>query len=248
MRTILIDDERDSIESLQSDLQAYCPEVDIIGTYSNPEEGLAQIRALQPDLVFLDIEMPRMNGFDLLNALGEINFDVIFVTAYDEFAIKAFNFNATDYLLKPVMKSKLIDGVQKVRDRQSHSLDSQDFAALLNNIKIQYQHNLETIALPTAEGFEFIKINEISYAKSESNYTWVHLIDGRKYLLSKTLKQIESVITFPQFFRSHNSWFANLNHVKKYVRGQGGYLVMQDGTNVPVARSKKEGLINLLVF
>jgi len=248
MKAVLIDDERDSLESLQSDIQAYCPEIEVIATFSDPEAGLSYLQSTPPNLLFLDIEMPRLNGFDLLSQFDEISFDVIFVTAYDEYAIKAFNFNATDYLLKPVMKSKLIDATQKVKERQHNQLDTQDFAALMNNIKIQYQHNLETIALPTSEGFEFVKINTIAYAKSESNYTWIHLTDGSKYLLSKTLKQIESVITFPQFFRSHNSWFVNLNHVKKYVRGQGGYLVMTDGTNVPVARSKKESLISLLVF
>ena len=246
MKAILIDDEMDSLESLQHELKTYCPEVSIAGTYSDPREGLKAILSIEPDLLFLDIEMPHLNGFELLESLPSIEFDVIFVTAYDEFAVRAFKFNAIDYLLKPVMKAKLIQAVQRVRERQHARMTEQDLKALITNTRLQTRGGLENIALPTSEGFEFIHVNDIVYLQSESNYTWVHLANGTKHLLAKTLKEMSSMISFSQFFRAHQSYFVNLNHAKRYVRGQGGYLVLKDGTQIPVSRAHREELIALL--
>ena len=244
LKAILIDDELDSLESLAMELKAYCPALTVVGSYSDPREGRKALLENQPDILFLDIEMPHLNGFELLESLAKINFEVIFVTAYDEFAIRAFEFNATDYLLKPIMKSKLIQAVQKIEDQKNNHVDHEDLKALVQNI--QLQRGLENIALPTTDGFEFIHVNDIAFLKSESNYTWVHLTNKQKHLMSKTLKEVSQMVRFPQFFRSHQSYLVNLNYVKKYVRGNGGYLVLKDKTQIPVSRANKDSLMKIL--
>ena len=171
--------------------------------------------------------------------------NVIFVTAYDQFAIQAFEFNAIDYILKPVRKDKLVNAVQKIVDRQSHEFPQDQLTALVNNIQLQTHSGIEKIALPTSDGYEFVHVNNIVHLKAESNYTWVHL-ESKKYLVAKTLKEMSSMIPFPQFFRAHKSHLVNLNHVTKYVRGSGGYLVLDNGEQIPVSRSQKESLMSIL--
>jgi two-component system LytT family response regulator len=246
LRAILIDDEKSSLQSLEFEIKEYCPEVNIVASCKSPEEGIKSIQSEKPDLIFLDIEMPGMNGFELLQSLDSIAFDVIFVTAYDQFAIKAFEFNAVDYLLKPVLKSKLILAVQKVIDKSEHSFPKADFDALLNNLNLQTSQGIEKIALPTSEGFEFIPINDLTHLKGESNYTWAFLISGKKYLIAKTMKDIIPLISFPQFYRVHKSYVVNLNHVTKYIRGSGGYLVLDGKEQIPVSRAQKPGLMKTL--
>lgn len=248
MRALLIDDEVDSLESLHTEIATYCPEVEVAGTCSDARRAVDMIHSLLPDIVFLDIEMPYLNGFELLQQFEEIPFDVIFVTAYDEYAVKAFEFNAVDYLLKPVMKSKLVQAIQKVQEKKSTALDAGQLRALLNNIQLNARRDIENIALPTSDGFEFVHINDITYLQSESNYTWVHLHSGQKYLLARTLKDMSSMIAFPQFFRTHQSYLVNMNHVKKYVRGQGGYLVLRDSTQIPVSRANKDALMQIMLL
>lgn len=248
LRAILIDDEKGSLESLAFELREYCPEVDVISATQQPTEGLALIQQHKPDLVFLDIEMPGMNGFELLQRLGDNTIHIIFVTAYDQFAIRAFDFNAIDYVLKPVRKAKLISAVQKVANKQQPALDRQAIEALLQNIRVQTQSGLENIALPTHEGFTMVHVNEIKYLQAESNYTWVHHQDKKKYLVTKTLRDMEELLQFPQYFRAHKSYLVNLNHVDKYVRGQGGYLVMKDQVQIPVARTQKVELLRILKY
>jgi two-component system LytT family response regulator len=246
IKTILVDDERSSLESLSFELDAYCPDVKVIATCKDPQEGLKKIVELKPDLVFLDIEMPGMNGFELLQSLSSISFDVIFVTAYDQFAVRAFEFNAVDYILKPVRKMKLVQAVNKVQERNQHQFNPSQLAALMQNLQLQSKSGLEKIALPIGEGFSMVHVNDICYLKAESNYTWVHLISKEKHLIAKTLKEVEGLLNFPQYFRAHKSYLVNLNHVDKYVRGQGGYLVTSGGEHIPVARSQKNDLINVL--
>ncbi|HLF65040.1 MAG TPA: LytTR family DNA-binding domain-containing protein [Saprospiraceae bacterium] len=246
LKAILIDDEKSSLQSLTFELNAYCPEVEVIATCKDPLEGLQEIRKSEFDILFLDIEMPGMNGFELLQQLAEIDFNIIFVTAYDQFAIKAFEFNALDYLLKPVRKEKLIQAMQRVRDQQQLKLDKLGLEALMQNIRVQTTTGIEQIALPTSDGFSMVHVNDITYLQADSNYTWVFLANKKKYLIAKTLKEMEGMLEFPQFFRAHKSYLANLNHVEKYVRGQGGYLVMRDATQVPVARAQKAELMKFL--
>jgi two-component system LytT family response regulator len=246
LKAILIDDEKSSLQSLSYELKAYCPEVEVVAAIKDPGEGLTYLLKTPPDVLFLDIEMPGMNAFELLQQIPEIDFDVIFVTAYDQFAIKAFDFNATDYLLKPVRKEKLIQAVQKVQDRHEHKFDRTELEALIQNIRVQTRSGLEHIALPTSDGFSMVHINDISHLQADSNYTWVYLANEKKHLIAKTLKDMESMLEFPQYFRAHKSHLVNLNHVDRYVRGQGGYLVLKDGTQIPVARTQKSDLMQML--
>jgi two-component system LytT family response regulator len=246
LNTILIDDEKSAIQTLAIELEAYCPEVRVIGSYQDPQEGLQALRNQKPDLLFLDIEMPVLNGFELLQKLPVLHFDIVFVTAYDQFAIKAFEFNAIDYLLKPIRKTKLVQAVQKVLDRQLQSLDKNGLEALIQNIKVQSHTGLEQIALPTSDGFSMVHVNDIAYLQADSNYTWVYLANQKKHLIAKTLKDMEGMLDFQQFFRSHKSYLVNFNHVDRYVRGQGGYLVLKDGTQIPVARAVKGELQRFL--
>jgi two-component system LytT family response regulator len=173
LNAILIDDEKSSLQSLKLDLEEYCPEVKVVATCQSAALGIQAIAQYQPDLVFLDIEMPRMNGFELLQSLSEITFDVIFVTAYDQFAVRAFQFNAIDYILKPILRSQLIQAVQKVLDRKQHKFSRPKLDALINNVQLQSHQTIENSALPSSEGYEFVPVNEITHLQGESNYTWV---------------------------------------------------------------------------
>lgn len=245
MRAILIDDEVNALDTLEIELKAYCPEVTVIKKCAGAKEGLAAIRKHNPDIIFLDIEMPWMSGFELLGQLGAFSLDVIFVTAYSEFAIKAFEVNAVDYLLKPISKIKLIDAVQKAKDRRPVTDD------VLRNIMTTLDANrtarpLPHIALPTPEGLEFVKIDDIIYASADSNYSNIHLKDGNTILLAKTLKQVEALVEGRNFLRIHQSYLVNLAFIKKYIKGQGGTLVMESGVSLPVSRSCKESLMSLI--
>ena len=247
LRAILIDDENSSLRSLSYELKAYCPEVEVIAQFQDPRKALAQIGDLKPDVIFLDIEMPGMNGFDFLQRIEQITFDVIFVTAYDQFAVRAFDFNALDYVLKPVRKAKLIQAVQKVSDKQRNGFDPADLQALMQNIRVQTNPGgMETIALPTSEGFSMVNVSEIIYLEAESNYTWVYLQNKQKHLVSRTLKEFVGMLDFPHFFRPHKSYLVNLNYLDRYVRGRGGYMVLKTGQHIPVARAQKAELFRVL--
>lgn len=242
LKVILVDDERDSLDSLKIDIEEYCPQLEILGTFSDASRGLQAIRDLQPDLIFLDIEMPHMNGFELLGKLDSLEVSVIFVTAYDEYALKAFDFNAIDYLLKPVLKDKLILAVNKVLENANRKMNEQNLGALVHNIQMGANQAIERIAIPVNDGFEFVHINDIIYLQAESNYCWIHFANREKHLISKTLKDMTKMINRSQFLRAHQSYYVNLNHVKKYVRGGGGYLVLTNNTTIPVSRNQKENL------
>ncbi len=247
IKAILVDDESTSLRSLKYELEKYCPDVEVVAAIDDPVAAIKEIEKQKPHLVFLDIEMPVMNGFELLQSFNTIDFDVIFVTAYDQFAVKAFEFNAVDYLLKPILKSKLIQSVQKVSERQKHQFNQTELHALVQNIQHQNGNSgMDSIAIPTSEGFELIHVEEITFLQAESNYTWVNLEKGTKYLVSKTLKEVSGMISRGPFVRVHKSYYVNLNHVRRYIRGRGGYLVLKDGTQIPVSRSQRVELMRIL--
>jgi len=245
IRTILIDDEISCTETLEIELAMYCPQVEILTTCNAAADGLSKIVALKPDLVLLDIEMPWMNGFELLQQLNQINFEVIFVTAYDQFALKAFKFSAVDYLLKPIKKEDLMSAIDKVEQRIAKNLSTEHIEAMLSNI--QFLHNeFQSIAIPTTDGIEFIPVDNIIYCASDNNYTYIHKIEGAPLLLSKTLKEVESMFDGHSFLRIHQSYLINLKHLRKYIRGSGGYVIMSDGKELQVSRAKKEELLTKL--
>ena len=245
IKAIIVDDEPNCCKTLLLLLNRYCPGVQVTGTYHNGAAALEAIKASTPDLVFLDVEMPRMNGFEMLEELHSINFHLIFTTSYDQYALKAFRFSAVDYLLKPVDREELQKAVQKVL-RQSEKLVAEQIQILLQKANHPAgAHN--KIALPTMEGLQMILIDTIMYCESDDNYTKVILKNTKKIVVSRTLKEIEEMLEDHSFVRVHRSYLVNINEIEKYIKGEGGYLVMSDGTNIDVSRNKKEILLKRLL-
>lgn len=250
MHTIIIDDEPDNVKLLTLQLARYCPQVEVVGQFTDSREGLHGIQTLQPVLVFLDIEMPQMNGFQLLERLGNINFHLVFVTAYNQYAVRAFRFSALDYLLKPI---DTVDLVNAVRRAEQATLTKEIAGqAQLDLLKAWYSSTssgtvlsttlLGKIALPHANGLTIVDTNQILYAESDSNYTNFVLENGEKYLISKTLGDVQEMLETRNFLRIHRQYVVNLDHIKRMVRGEGTYVVLTNGASIPVARQHKERL------
>src|ERR1700744_1477344 len=244
INAFIVDDEPYCTEALAILLGRYCPQVHIEGIYNSGAQALGPIRELQPQLLFLDIEMPRMNGFELLEKVKDLDFELIFTTSYDQYAIKAIRHSALDYLLKPIDREELQLSIQKAEQRLKAPLPQQ--IDLLFQ-KLQSPNNLFTkIAIPTMEGLQMVAVDTIVHCVSDSNYTVLTLKEKQKVIASKTLKEIEELLENYSFLRVHHSHGINLNEVCKYIKGEGGYLVMSDGTSVNVSRSRKEGLLRKL--
>lgn len=241
---IIVDDEPDCCESLVILLERYCPEVKVLDICYAAEAAIQSIKENEPKILFLDIEMPFMNGFELLEKLGNINFELIFTTSYDQYAIKAIRFSAMDYLLKPVDREELQKAVQKAAQRNQHPLPQQ-LDMLLQKLK-HPAVPVNKIAIPTMEGFQLLAAAAIISCESESNYTWLFLKDRRKIMASRNLKEMEEILEGYPFIRIHNSHMVNINEVEKYIKGEGGYLIMSDGSTINVSRSRKELLLKKL--
>jgi two-component system LytT family response regulator len=242
IQAIIIDDEPNCIKTLAHDLADYCPQVSLIEQCASAKDGLKAIRQLQPDLVFLDINMPWMSGLELLEVVGEINFDVIFTTAHDQYAVQAFRLSAIDYLLKPVDYQELITAVCKVEAKHSRMITPEQLGHLKENMNPS--SNLQRIGVPTKSGIDFVLVEDILYCEADSNYTFVHLTDNKKLYSAKTLKEFDQLLGQTEFCRIHQSFLINLNHLKKYFRGDGGYVEMMNGASLNVSRSKKDELLN----
>lgn len=242
INAILIDDEAHCRDSLSILLNKFCPEVQIVQQCQSAKQGLEATTKLKVDLVFLDVEMPSMNGFEFLEKFNVIPFSVVFTTAYDKYAIKAIRFSALDYLLKPIDPKELVAAVHKVK-AHPHSPTNEQFRMLMD--RIQHRENgLTKIAVPIAEGFELVKADDIITCEADNNYTYLHLKNRRKITACRTLKEVEEQLeSFTSFVRVHHSYIVNLNEVTKYVRGDGGYLAMSDGSTVDVSRSRKIALL-----
>lgn len=241
-RVIIVDDELHCSATLRYELEKMRERVEVVGEFNDPLLALNQFESLQVDLIFLDIEMPRLNGFDLLKQLPAGNWEVVFTTAYDEFALKAFQCSAIDYLLKPVSSGDLERALERYAQRKGLNAKSEQLELLFSRLEGK---GINRIALPSAEGLDFVVPTEIVRCESHSNYTMVHFASKRKVLVSRTLKEIEEMLSGHGFFRVHHSHLINLNNMVRYVKGSGGYLVMDDGIEVPVSRSRKEGLLAL---
>lgn len=242
IRTILIDDEVHCLDTLNMLLTDYCPEVEVIEQCMSAKEGLLAIKNQNPSLVFLDIEMPAMNGFELLEHFTEIPFTVVFTTSYDQYAIKAIRFSALDYLLKPIDSKELVMAVRKVQT-QKYLPGNEQFKMLMDHI--QHKGSIYTkIAVPTSEGFELVPAEQLVRCEADDNYTHLFLKNKTKIIACRTLKEIEEQLQgFVYFIRVHHSYLVNMNEVNKYIRGEGGYLVMSDGASVNVSRSRKDALM-----
>jgi len=244
IKAILIDDEVHCLDTLSILLKEFCADVQIVEQCHSGSEGLLSIKKTEPDLVFLDIEMPGMNGFEMLEQLADFSFAIIFTTSYDQYAIRAIRFSALDYLLKPIDPNELISAVRKVMEQRHLPLAGQ-FQMLLKQIRNK-DHQFNKIAVPTAEGFELIPADQVVRCEADDNYTHLFLKNKTKITACRTLKEVEEQLhDFTFFVRVHHSHVVNLNEVTKYIRGEGGYLVMSDNSSVNVSRSRKEALLKL---
>src|SRR5450432_1918125 len=244
IKAIIIDDEPYCCETLDMMIGKFCPELTVAAILHSGAEAIEAITQINPQLVFLDIEMPYMNGFEFLEKVQPVNFGLIFTTSYDQYAIKAIRFSALDYLLKPIDREELIQAVVKV-SKQLQKPSELQLELLIQ--KLNSPKNLiRKIALPTMEGLQMIEIDSIISCTSESNYTHFILKNDKKITASRTMKDVEDLLSDYPFLRVHHSYIVNLNEIQKYIKGEGGYLVMTDGKNIDVSRSRKEMLLQKL--
>jgi two-component system LytT family response regulator len=239
LKTIIVDDEPNAVDFISSIVGEYCPELEIVEKAYNVTEGVRKILDEKPDLVFLDVEMPNGTGFDLLSHFPEKEFDVVFITAFNHYAIKAIKFSAVDYILKPININEFIEAVKRVIQKRSNSSyqGNENFKVLMENLKSPTPSRL---AIPTADGMEYLNPKEIIRIEADRSYSWFFLSGNRKILVSKNLKEFQDLLSDRYFFRSHNSHLINLKFVKKFVRKEGGYIEMQDGAQIPVSRNRKD--------
>ncbi len=239
IRSIIIDDEPNNIENLQIILKEYCPAVEVIATASSADEGLSVISQHRPELVFLDIQMPEHSGFDMLKALSVINFEIIFITAYDKYALQAIKVSALDYLLKPIDIKELRPAVDKAQEKIVARQQNRRIEHLMEYITAGKKSTVK-IALPTFHETMYVKIADILRCESSNNYTQFYLYNGERVLVCKTLKEVSEILQPHRFIRTHQSHLVNIEGVKSYLREDGGSLLLTDGTKVPISRQNRE--------
>ncbi|GAB2600942.1 LytR/AlgR family response regulator transcription factor [Spirosoma areae] len=253
LRAVIIDDETNAREALTNLIRLLCPEVTICGEAKNADLGIELIKKEQPNLVFLDIQMPGKTGFDLLSSFEKVDFGVIFTTAYQEYAIRAFRFSAIDYLLKPIDPDELQAAIEKFK-AQVGSVNPQQLQILQEHLATPQSLRLvqrkkndnQRIALPTAEGIHFVQMTDIIQCESLGSYTKFHLVKGPAIVVSRLLKEYEEILDNYYFFRVHQSNIINLEHIKRYVKGDGGQVWMSDNTEIEVSRRRKDEFLSLL--
>lgn len=243
MKAILVDDEPDGIRALKKMLESHCPNVEVAATCSNAASAKQELERIRPDVVFLDIQMPGKSGLDLLTEMPEKDFEVIFVTAHNEYILQALQYSAADYLLKPVDEDRLIEAVQRVETRlQAEKKDWTE--TLMHNLNKAGSPSEMRLCLPTLKGFIVVKLDDIIYCEAERSYTIFHLEGKKTVTVSKSLIEYDNLLQETQFFRIHKSFLVNLNHIKEYQRGEGGLVIMTNNAEIEVSRRKKEFFLN----
>jgi len=242
INAVIIDDEQNNINNLAALLSKHCPQVKLIGKAMNATEGEQLIRLSNPDLVFLDIQMPGKNGFELLKSLDDYSFEIIFVTAFDQYGIQAVKFSAIDYLLKPVDVEELKTAVQKAVDKSTSKKQNLQLENLIRLLSQEKQKTTHRIALQGARETRFVETGDIIRCESSNNYTTFYLTNGEKIMTSKPIFEYEEMLADYDFFRSHQSHLVNKKHIKSWVKEDGGYLLMNDHSQVPVSRNKREAV------
>jgi len=238
IKVLIVDDEINGRENLRAVLQTYCPEVEIVGEANSAMSAIELIQELKPSLLFLDIEMPGGDGFKVLEFFKKPNFQVVFVTAYDQYAIKAIRFSALDYILKPIdimLVKAAIDRHQQAKEEDTRLQQFIDNKQLPNSNK--------RIALPLVDKIHFVEVQHIISCKGEGSYTTIFTTEGKKYLVSKPLIEYEDILADYGFLRTHKSHIVNRSHISTFIKSDGGYLLMSDGSNIPVSRRKKEAVL-----
>lgn len=247
IKAIIIDDEQHCIERLSNLIENnFSDEVTLIGTFSNFTESVKAIKELKPELVFLDVQIENdKTGFDLLKEIGKIDFDVIFTTAFDQYAVQAFRISAVDYLLKPVDKDYLSQAIHKLKNKYSANHFPEKLDALFHNLE-NVQGFSKRVCIPVMNGYEVFQISDIVRCESSINYTTLYIKDGRKLTVAKTLKEFEDMLTAYSFFRVHNSHLINLNYIKAYNKSKGGFVVLTDNSVIEVSVRRKDDFFKKL--
>jgi len=245
LKALIIDDENKSRESLKILIEDFCDDVEVVSLAASVEEALNAVDIYSPDIVFLDIRMNKETGFDFLNKSKNINFEVIFTTAFSEYAIEAIKFSALDYLLKPINVDRLKESIAKAKKKKLNDFFNDKVGYLLQNFKAESSENFKLV-LPTSDGLIFINFKDIIYCEASSNYTTFHMRDAKKYVVSKTLKEYDDLLTPHNFLRIHNSFLINMREIKKYIKGDGGYVVMSNELSIDVSKRKKEVFLSKL--
>ncbi len=241
-RVIIVDDEEHCIDTLQWQLEQYCSnDVAVIGTYTKPDEALAQIISLKPDIVFTDIQMPGFSGLELAEHIENTVKHIIFTTAFDQYAIKAIKLNALDYLMKPVDRDELKAAIEKMKHITAKSEHDQN----ISQHELRKSKFVDKIALRNSDGMTFISLHDIIFVEADSAYSIFHMLNQKKIVISKTLSYVEELLDDPGFFRVHKSYIINLKYVENYIRGDGGEIVMSNGVNISLSRSKKDEFLNI---
>ena len=243
IRAVIVDDEWSAVQSLKWEVDKFCRGVEVCEVFTDPVEAVSGINYLKPDCVFLDIEMPQMDGFQLLDRLSFRNFDLIFTTAYDAYALKAFKESAIDYLLKPIDSDDLQKAVLKIQQNKASDTLGTEVKKAMGLLQGHYSSK---IPLSFVDRTLFVKPSEILYCKSDGNYTEVYLVNGNREVISRKIKEMEELIHDRNFFRVHNSYLVNLKYLREYMKGEGAYLVLEGGKSIPVSRSRKTGLMDYL--
>ncbi|WP_109301932.1 LytTR family DNA-binding domain-containing protein [Aquimarina sp. AU474] len=238
LKAIIVDDEKHSRETLKNLIKEFCTDVTIIASVGSIDEALTAINTTNPDVIFLDIELQSGTGFDILTQIKPIHFEIIFITAFEQYAIKAVKYSSLDYLLKPVDIDELIRAVEKAKKKKDQNIYNKQLETLVHNL--QQQPKLHKICLSTADGFEFVSIEHIIYCKANGSYTSFYLKNKRSVLVSKHLKEYENLLGDQHFMRVHNSFLINLKEVEKYVKSDGGYILMSNNDTVNISKSKKD--------
>lgn len=245
LKAVLIDDDQSNLSSLSEKISRHCRQVQIVDRCDNPEAGIRSIDELKPDLVFLDIEMPQMNGFVMLQQLTYRNFELIFVTAYDHYAIKAIRSCALDYLVKPVEAEELKRAVAMAEEKKKQPPSSSQLDLLIEHLQ---KKQTKLLTIPTSDGLQFINIENIIYLEARDNYSNIYLSTNQKFLVSRTLKDFEDLLPSDIFIRIHHSTIVNKFYVDKYIRGEGGQVVMRNGNVLDVSKRKKSDFLQAIGY
>jgi two-component system LytT family response regulator len=244
LKAILVDDELSSLQNLQFKIKEYCPSVKVVAQTQHPEEAVKLVQLYKPDVLFLDIEMPRMSGFKLLEQIPEVDFEIIFITAYNHYAINAIRISAFDYLVKPVAIEELQQTVERLANFSVKK--TKERAEVLQKNLANPRSQDDQITIPTNDGLEFIQISQIIRIESSSNYSRLVLQSGRQMLVTRQLKDFEEILQDYRFYRVHHSHLINLQYITRYIRGDGGQITMKNGDTIDVSRRKKELFLKLI--
>ena len=243
LTAIIVEDEDKARQNLLALLAEYCENVQVPDTAANVKDALVAIEKHSPDVLFLDVKMQGETGFDLLEQIENIDFEIIFTTAHNEYALKAFKFSAVDYLLKPISIDELVNAVKRVEEKKEAGTSHENIKNLLDNLK--GAKTFSKIALPTMEGLFFVQVDEVIRFESDESYTYIYLTNKKRVMVSRNIKYFDDLLTEHDFFRVHRSHLINLNHIQKYYKGEGGYLIMADDSEVLVSRRKREEFLNI---